>query len=321
MGMKKWLTGAGVAVTGLAAAGAMSHALTRQLVSIAVDRDCSRTLMERARKKFAGTGCNEAFMAHLERMAEKLRNLPTEKVTISARDGTPLVGHWRACPDAKRIVIALHGWRSTWDHSFGMVADFLYDNRCSVLYAEQRGQGSSGGEYMGLGLLERYDCQRWTLWAAERSALPIYLVGVSMGATAALMASALPLAAQVRGIIADCGFTSPEDIGKHVLRSNLHLSYTLRAGAADALCRRKNQVGIRGYSAVDAMKKCDLPVLFVHGADDTFVPVTMTYENYKACAGPKELLIVPGADHGMCYYVDKDRYETAVKAFWEKYDK
>lgn len=56
------------------------------------------------------------------------------------------------------------------------------------------------------------------------------------------------------------------------------------------------------YSSVCAMKENRIPVLFIHGDDDTFVPVTMTYENYKACTAPKELLIVPGADHAMSYY-------------------
>ena len=44
----------------------------------------------------------------------------------------------------------------------------------------------------------------------------------------------------------------------------------------------------------------------------------MTYENYKACAASKQLFIVPGAEHGMSYLVDKDGYETAVKQFWDK---
>ena len=318
--MKKWLMGASAGAAGLAAMGAMSYALTRELVSVAVDRQCPGRIADRARKKFASSEQNRAFVAHLDRMALKLRRMPTQTVTITARDGEKLVGHWRECKNAKRIVIAMHGWRSGWDQSFGMVADFLHKNNCSVLYAEQRGQGASGGAHMGLGALERYDCQSWANWASGISDLPIYLAGVSMGATSVLMASALDLPGQVRGIIADCGFTSPEDIGRFVVRNNLHLSYSLRAATADALCRKKNRAGIRGHSAVTALRKNKIPVLFIHGSEDTVVPVTMTYENYRACAGPKELLIVPGADHGMSYYLDKPRYEAALKSFWAKYD-
>ena len=312
---EKWLMGAGV---GLAAVSAASFALTRELVSVAVDREYDRPVMEKARRKFARE--NALFVAHMDRMALKLRRAPTETVRITAGDGAQLVGHWYPCEDARRIVIAMHGWRSRWDQSFGLVADFLRKSGCSVLYAEQRCHGQSGGEYMGLGALERYDCQSWAAWAAAKSRLPIYLAGVSMGATTVLMAAGLPLPAQVKGVIADCGFTSPEAIGKFVVQHNLHLSYAHRAAVADALCRRKNQVGLRGASSVEALKKSRLPVLLIHGAEDSIVPVTMSYENYRACAGPKELLIVPGADHGMSYFVDKSRYENALKRFWEQYD-
>ena len=68
------------------------------------------------------------------------------------------------------------------------------------------------------------------------------------------------------------------------------------------------------------LSECKVPVLFVHGSDDHFVPVEMTYENYKACIAPKRLLIVPGAEHGMSYMVDKKSYEEAVKRFWNEFD-
>ena len=67
------------------------------------------------------------------------------------------------------------------------------------------------------------------------------------------------------------------------------------------------------------MKKTKLPILFIHGSDDTFVPVDMSFENYKACSAPKELLIIPGAIHGQSYDVEQEKYEAATKEFWNKY--
>jgi fermentation-respiration switch protein FrsA (DUF1100 family) len=134
------------------------------------------------------------------------------------------------------------------------------------------------------------------------------------------MAAGLDLPPRVHGIIADCGFTSPNEIGRHVVENNLHLSYRLRAGTADALCKKKNRAGIRNCCTKDALRQSRIPVLFIHGTDDRFVPISMTYENYKACAGPKELLVIPGADHSMSYYTDRQRFEAALKAFWNRYD-
>ena len=68
------------------------------------------------------------------------------------------------------------------------------------------------------------------------------------------------------------------------------------------------------------MQKTQIPILFIHGTDDKFVPVRMTYENYKACNAPKELLVVPGAEHGMSYFTDKATYEETVLKFWKDYD-
>lgn len=63
-----------------------------------------------------------------------------------------------------------------------------------------------------------------------------------------------------------------------------------------------------------------MPILFIHGTDDHFVPVEMTYENYQACASPKRLFIVHGAEHCLSYRVDKEGYEKAVENFWKDYD-
>ena len=46
----------------------------------------------------------------------------------------------------------------------------------------------------------------------------------------------------------------------------------------------------------------------------------MTYDNYTACAAPKRLFIVPGAEHGMSYFEDKEGYEKTVRQFWADYD-
>lgn len=316
------ILGSGILAAGLAAAGAVSHGVTRRMVRIAVDRELPGKVSPRVRRRFKGSGDDAGFLKAMEAGGQRLAERPVRTVEILGRDGTRLVGHWLPCADPKRIVVAMHGWRSSWNGDFGLIADFLYDNGCSVLYAEQRGQGSSGGKYMGLGALERLDCVDWVRWTEKQGeGLPVYLAGVSMGATTVLMAAGLGLPRSVRGIVADCGFTSPQDIGRHILENNLHLSCRWRIDAADAMCRRKNRVGICGCSAVEAMRKNKLPVLFVHGAKDAFVPVSMTYENYSACAGPKKLLIVPEADHGMSYYLEPERYQAAVRAFWAEYDR
>ena len=247
-----------------------------------------------------------------------------ERVELTARDGTPLVGHLRRSREPKRFIIAMHGWRSSWYKDFGAVADFWYGNGCDVLYAEQRGQGESGGDIMAYGLLERYDCAGWAAWAAERCGgeekKPIYIAGVSMGATTVLMAAGLPeVQAKVRGVMADCGFTSPEAIWRHVSENKYHIPYGFWKKQITRLSAARLGCAPGAYSTVDAMRETTLPALFVHGLDDRFVPPSMTRENYEACAAPlKRLLLVPGARHAMSYLVARDEYERAMLDFWRE---
>ena len=311
----------GLTAATVAGGAAVSHGLTHYLVNVAVDRKFPNSANRLTRAVIRGSRCDRVFLQALDAGAQVLRNLPHKTISIRGKDGAPLVGHLFAAAKPKRLVLAMHGWRSSWDHDFGMIAPFLLTNDCTVLFAEQRGQGGSGGKHMGLGALERYDCVRWAHRLADMGPhLPLYLAGISMGATTVLMSTQLGLPGNTRGIVADCGFTSPQDICRHVVRHNLHLSYGLRAHIAHNLCKQKNQAGLKGCSAPKALAGSSIPVLLIHGTDDSFVPVSMTFDNYKACRGPKHLLIVPGADHGMSYYMEKSGYEKALADFWQRYD-
>jgi len=321
---KTILSAAGAATAGLAVSTALSYATTRRLVALALDRDGGRTFQElpAARRFLRGFEDTEEFLQRLQNGAEALQKQPTHAVSIRAADGTKLLGHWYPSSQPRRLLLAMHGWRSSWCRDFGLIADFWQREGCSVLFAEQRGQGGSGGAFMGFGLTERFDCLDWAHWLSQIQSqdLPIYLTGVSMGAATVLMASDLAMPENVRGVIADCGFTSPHAIWKHVAEKNLHLSFGLRGRMAEGICRRKLQQGSRDFSAPRALQNTRLPVLLIHGAKDHFVPVEMTYENYEACAGEKQLFIVPGADHGMSYFKDPQGYETAMRSFWQQYD-
>lgn len=319
--VKSALTATGIFLAAGAASVAATYLTTKILVKIALDRD-EPDFAKKASDAIAGKAVDADFLKELNSAAEKIEKEPHETVNIISFDGTRLVGHWFPSENAERVIIAMHGWRSTWARDFGTVADFWAKNNCSVLYAEQRAQNNSEGEYMGFGLTERYDCLEWIKWATDKCGkdLPIYLCGVSMGATTVLMASGLDLPENVHGIMADCGFTSPHAIWKHVSNNNLHLPYRLRGIFADGMFRQKINMGTRDYSTVEALKNNYIPVMLIHGTDDHFVPVNMTYENYLACAGEKRLLIVPGADHGMSHYTEPEKYEAEAKRFWKDFD-
>lgn len=254
--------------------------------------------------------------------ANALEKSELETVYIKSLDGITLAGHWFCPKHPKRIIIAMHGWRSSWYGDFGPISSFWHDNDCCVLYAEQRAQGNSGGDYIGFGLLERFDCLEWIKWANKnnKGCLPIYLGGISMGASTVLMTADLPLPKNVKGIFADCGYTSPNDIWRHVVKNNMKIPYDIYSPIVNLLCKKKITVGSMEHSCPDALKNCKTPIMFIHGSDDKFVPIEMTYQNYKACSSAKRLFIVPGATHGLCYLFNRKGYEKSMLNFWNDYD-
>lgn len=316
-GLKIALGAAGVA----AVSAGVSYYVTKLLADMALDREKPKVLRNFG-SVIAGGGIDPEIMRSIDEAAQRLLDRPRKDIEITSHDGIKLVGHYVEHPEAERVIVAMHGWRSKWERDYCFSSEFWWDNKCSVLYAEQRGQNSSGGDHMGFGLTERYDTLDWANYINENTEdLPIYLAGLSMGATTVLMAASLDLPVRVKGIMADCGFTSVHDIWKHVAQDNLHISYEIRRGLADRIAREKLGVDDVSFSTVDALRESKVPVLFIHGAADNFVPVQMTYDNYLACRTEKRLLIVPGADHGMSYLVEKEKYQDAVKSFWADFDK
>ena len=169
----KW---GGVLAGSAAVASISAFATTKYLLKMAVDREEPK-LMKLAEKRVAGFIEDDAFFKARIEAGDRLSKKASTTVETISHDGILLVGHWIPAVNAKRIIIAVHGWRASWYQTFGIVADSWAANDCSVLYIEQRAHDNSGGEYMGFGLTERFDCLDWVSWV-NRSVgadLPIYI--------------------------------------------------------------------------------------------------------------------------------------------------
>ena len=311
---KKVLIGSGIAAGVVSAAAAVSHGVTKKLASIAMDRPVPE-VSEKAAETVTGTSEQSEFSRLRKEAANRLLEKEHETVELEARDGETLVGHWFFREGNQRTIVAMHGWRSSWVDDFGMISGFWLNNGCNVLFAEQRGQNNSGGDYIGFGLLERYDCADWAVWVQERCDLPIYLSGVSMGASTVLMAAGKPLPPQVVGVLADCGFSSAKEIIQIVI-GHMGLPPKLAYPFVKLGARLYGHFDLEETSAVEAMATCTVPVIFFHGEDDAYVPCEMSRVNYEACAARKRLVTVPGAGHGLSYPVWPERYLQEVREFF-----
>ncbi len=231
-----------------------------------------------------------------------------------AIDALNAVRYYPATPGAP-LVIACHGYRGTPSRDFSAGAEIYRSMGCALLLIEERGQCGSAGHTITFGAMEKYDVLLWTRWAAERFGdLPILLVGNSMGAATALMASALGLPENVRGVIADCPYTSAKDIICSVGRGSvvpMELLYPFVRLSAKLF----GHADLTQADALSAVKSARVPILLIHGEDDRFVPCDMS--RAIAAANPEkiEFHTFPGAGHGLSCLVDMPRYEALVKAF------
>lgn len=244
-----------------------------------------------------------------------------ERVEINSEDGLKLVGWYLPAENAKRTIVSVHGYHSDCYRDFSCSFKFYHECGCNILSVNNRAHGESEGVFIGFGVLDRYDIALWVDYLNTRfgNGTNIFLDGLSMGAAAVLMAAGLKLPLNVRGIIADCGFTSPWDEFSYVLRRDYHfLAYPLLP-MCSLISRLIAGYGFKDCSTLDAMKKCKVPVLFIHGSNDNFVPAEMSRRNYEACVTEKELVIVEGAGHAESYLVDTDKCQKAMKSFLERY--
>lgn len=241
--------------------------------------------------------------------------IPYEEVYVTDPGGLTLYARYYEAVPGAPLQIMFHGYRSNAVRDFSGGMQLALKEGCNVLLVDQRAHGKSGGRCLSFGILERRDCLTWIGYARERFGdVPMYLVGISMGAATVLMASELELPENIKGIISDCGYSSPRAIIQKVMAERhypvklvypfVRLSGILFGG-----------FDIDSAAAVTALRRCRVPVLFIHGEDDRFVPCEMTWENYTACAGEKYILTVPGAAHGLSYVVDHKGYSGAVRDF------
>lgn len=241
---------------------------------------------------------------------------PAEKVTVEAYDGLRLAARYLPCDNARGTLLCFHGWRSCSEIDFGCALQFYKSLGLNLLLVDERAHGASEGRFITFGVRERRDVHTWVAWHNRRfgTQTPVLLAGLSMGATTVLMSCGEPFPANVRGVIADCGFTSPYEIVAKIARENhiprwflpfVSLQTRLFAG-----------FGLKEYSTLTALKSCTLPLLLIHGEGDAFVPCDMTKKAYAAsAAADKTLLTVPNAGHGQSFLLEGDRYRRTVTAF------
>ncbi len=312
--MKKWVEGAAILAGIAVGAGAGTTAYFYNRTMKRCNAKVERTM------KMAGTDWTRYFPL-IEERKEHLLAQPHEEIHLESDDGLMLHATWfPGCgADAHKVVICFHGYTSKGMSDYIGLSDYYLRHGYGMLLVDERAHGESEGKYIGFGCLDRYDALKWMRWVIEWEGedVQILLHGTSMGASTVLMASGLTLPKQVKGIVSDCAFTSPKYVFTHVLHSMYHLPAFPMIPISDAVNKKKAGYGLDECNAAREVRKAKVPILFIHGDADTFVPCRMCDEIYENCASPKKKLIIKGAAHAESYYKDTAAYEQALDEFTE----
>ncbi|MDE6591251.1 MAG: alpha/beta hydrolase [Oscillospiraceae bacterium] len=240
---------------------------------------------------------------------------------LTSHDGLKLHGLYLAQPEeSHKYVVACHGYGSI-PHFMGRSAARFYELGFNILAPAARAHERSEGRYTGMGWPERKDIVDWVNTLVEQDPqAEIVLYGISMGGATVMMTAGEELPVNVKCVVEDCGYSSVWDEFAVQLDDLFGLPTFPLLDAASLVAKVRAGYGFKEASAVDQLKKTSLPILFIHGEEDTFVPYSMLDVVYSACASAdKEKLSVPGAAHGAASWEDPELYWSTVEAFLNKH--
>ncbi|MFC2947106.1 alpha/beta hydrolase [Virgibacillus sediminis] len=245
-----------------------------------------------------------------------------EQWELETHDGLTLQGYYlEADEPTDKTVIFAHGYlgRGT---DMGLYGEYYHEELgYNIFTADMRGHGNSEGEYIGFGWHDRLDYLGWIDQAIEKLGddADIVLHGVSMGAATMLMTSGEDLPDNVQAVVADSPYTSVYDLFDYQLERMFHLPDIPVLPSTGMVTKVRAGYTLKEASALEQVKKTEIPILYIHGKDDTFVPTAMAEELHANTNSESELVLFDDSSHGEAFVIHRERYVEELKEFLAKH--
>ncbi len=273
-------------------------------------------------RKMDGPGVNPSsigsfgpYMDRVNTLITELKATPCEEVECMSFDALRLTGRYYHQRDEAPLDIMVHGYKSNSTLDFCGGFKLARELGHNVLLIDQRSCRNSEGHFACFGIKERRDLISWITYALCRFGedKEINLFGVSMGAATVLMVNDLGLPENVKHIIADSPYNTPRDIIMKVAADMgvPQWFWPIIRLSARLFCR----MDIEESRAIEAVKKCRIPVLIFHGEADSLIPCSMSREIIRLCPEGSRLVTIEGADHVAGMLKDPEKYEAAVREY------
>jgi alpha-beta hydrolase superfamily lysophospholipase len=240
-----------------------------------------------------------------------------EEIVIPSFDGYLIHGTlvFNPLPSQKYVIIS-HGYTYTRYGSLKYLDIFIKEGYNVFIY-DDRGHGENKRTACTMGLKEGKDLN-WIIAYIHRrfgDEITLGLHGESMGAALSLMA--LKFHPKLDFVFADCPYEGLEDVLAHQLKIHFHLP--------KFLVRLSGKMGklLYGYDYCrihtgSALKGNRIPICFMHGIEDTFVPCQHSERLAKCTEGYSEVHLFPGAEHALSFTLHPEEYRKDVHEFLEK---
>lgn len=267
---------------------------------------------------------SEQYLKYYEEALEGIKEfekVEKEDLCITSYDGLKLRAYlWEAEEPTDRILILVHGYKSYGIYEYSSRLGFLHSLGWNILLVDNRAHGRSEGRYIGFGNLDSKDVKLWIDLMTEKYGKDcrVVLYGVSMGSATVLTAAGKEdCPPQVKGVVADCGYSSGYEQIYGLFHSWLHLPRFPLLYIACWWHKHLAGYDVKKDAPVDLIPNYKGKLLIIHGGNDTFVPTYMGHKIYDAATCEKDIYIVEGAEHAMSYTVAKEEYQEKFRKFLE----
>lgn len=253
---------------------------------------------------------------------DNLKNEGLLKDTIIVnRNGLKLHGVFApaaVADSAAGTAIVIHGYTDSHYGFINLGRMYREDLNFNIFMPELHFHGKSEGDHAQMGWLDRLDVKEWLkvvngIWGDS----DIVVHGVSMGgATTMMLSGESDLPENVKAFVEDCGYSSVWQQFKYILKADFGLPSFPMMNITNMLCKIKYGWSFKEASCTEQLKKCNKPMLFIHGEKDDYVPTADLYINYDAkTQGYKEIWVAEGSAHATSYMDHPEEYTLTVKNF------
>lgn len=244
---------------------------------------------------------------------EYINSLSFEELSIKSPYGYILKG--RIYPnDSNRYVIIVHGISM---NIFGSLKylPFFHKKGFNVVVFNLRNHGDSGGHNTTYGHFEKWDLRAVTdyLYKVYGNDIHVGLHGESMGGTIAMLNMAMDQ--RIEFGVVDSAFSDLPELLLLKFKQDTGIESKKIISFLNVIVKIRSGFTIEDVSPLQELPAISQPILFIHGDEDTYIPMKMTKAMYAFKMDKKVLYIAGGGAHGTAMGVNPDRYDEEITNF------